>query len=54
VVWGLILAVIGAGVFAVAAGAQLDLELAAIGLLALGGIGLLAGSIATSARRRPR
>jgi len=54
VVWGLVLAVIGAGIIAVAAGAQFDLQLAFIGLLALGGIGLLAGSIATSARHRNR
>lgn len=54
VVWGLVLAVIGAGVIAVAAGARFDLELASIGLLALAGVGLLAGSIATSARRRTR
>jgi len=54
VVWGLILAVIGAGVIAVAAGARFDLQLAFIGLLALGGIGLLAGSIATSVRHRNR
>jgi len=54
VVWGLILAVIGAGVIAVAAGAQFDLELALIGLLILAGAGLLAGSIVTSVRRRKR
>ena len=54
VVWGLILALIGAGIIAVAAGARFDLQLAFIGLLALGGIGLLAGSIATSARHRNR
>ena len=52
VVWGLVLAVIGAGVIAVAAGARFDLELASIGLLALAGVALLAGSITTSARRR--
>lgn len=54
VVWGLVLALIGAGVIAVAAGARFDLELASIGLLALAGVALLAGSIATSARRRHR
>lgn len=54
VVWGLVLAVIGAGIIAVAAGAQFDLELAFIGLLALSGVGLLAGSLVTSARRRHR
>jgi len=54
VVWGLVLAVIGAGIIAVAAGARFDLQLAFIGLLALGGIGLLAGSIATGVRHRNR
>lgn len=54
VVWGLVLAVIGAGVIAVAAGVRFDVELASIALLALAGVGLLAGSIATSARRRNR
>ena len=52
VVWGLVLAVIGAGVIAVAAGAYLDLELALIGLLVLAGAGLLVGSVVTSVRRR--
>ena len=52
VVWGLVLAVIGAGVIAVAAGARFDVELASIALLTLAGVALLAGSIATSARRR--
>lgn len=54
VVWGLVLAVIGAGVIAAAAGYEFDLELASIALLALAGIGLVIGSIATSARRRSR
>ena len=54
VVWGLVLAVIGAGVIAVAAGARFDVELASIALLTLAGVALLAGSIATSARRRNR
>jgi hypothetical protein len=54
VVWGLVLAVIGAGVIAAAAGFEFDVELASIALLALAGIGLVVGSIATSARRRHR
>jgi len=54
VVWGLVLAVIGAGVIAAAAGAQFDVELVSIALLALAGVGLVVGSIATSARRRHR
>ena len=52
VVWGLILAVIGVGVIAAAAGARFDVELVSITLLALAGVGLLVGSIATSTRRR--
>lgn len=54
VVWGLVLALIGAGVITAAAGYELDVELAAIALLALAGVGLVVGSIATSARRRSR
>ncbi|NMR18965.1 hypothetical protein [Cellulomonas fimi] len=54
VVWGLVLAVIGAGIVAIAAGVSFDLELASIGLLALAGIGLVVGSVATGARRRNR
>jgi len=52
VVWGLVLAVIGVGVIAAAAGARFDVELVSITLLALAGVGLLVGSIATSMRRR--
>ena len=54
IVWGLVLAVIGAGVIAVAAGARFDVELASSALLTLAGVALLAGAIATSARRRQR
>ncbi|WP_165372714.1 hypothetical protein [Pengzhenrongella frigida] len=54
VVWGLVIAVIGAGVLAAAAGYEFDVELASIALLALAGIGLVVGSIATSARRHSR
>ncbi|MBC7550852.1 MAG: hypothetical protein H7269_08150 [Cellulomonas sp.] len=52
VVWGLILAVIGVGVIAAAAGARFDVELVAIALLVLAGVGLVVGSVATSVRRR--
>ena len=52
VVWGLILAVIGVGVIAAAAGARFDVELVSIALLALAGVGLVVGSVATSVRRR--
>lgn len=52
VVWGLILAVIGIGVIAAAAGARFDVELVSIALLALAGVGLVVGSVATSVRRR--
>lgn len=52
VVWGLILAIIGAGVIAIAAGARFDLELALIGLLALAGLALVVGSVVTGARRK--
>jgi hypothetical protein len=53
IVWGLVLTVIGAGVIAAASGVQFDVELVAITLLALAGVALLAGSVATSIRRRP-
>ncbi len=52
VVWGLVVALIGAGVIAVAAGARFDVELALIGLLALAGLGLVGGSVAAGMRRR--
>ena len=52
VVWGLILAVVGVGVIAAAAGARFDVELVSIALLALAGVGLVVGSVATSVRRR--
>lgn len=51
VVWGLIVAVIGVGVVALASGAEIDVELALIVLLGLAGVGLLGGSIAMAARR---
>jgi hypothetical protein len=52
VVWGLIIALIGVGFIAVAAGARFDVELVLIGLLALAGVALVAGSMAVSMRRR--
>lgn len=52
VVWGVILAALGGGMLAVALGARIDLELAAIGLLAFAGLALLVGSLATAFRRR--
>lgn len=52
VVWGLVLAIIGAGVIAIAAGATVDFELAAIGLLALAGVALVVGSVVTATRRK--
>jgi hypothetical protein len=52
VVWGLIIAIIGAGLVSVAGGARFDLELVLIGLLALAGVALVVGSLAVSMRRR--
>ncbi|WNB86070.1 hypothetical protein [Cellulomonas sp. ATA003] len=52
VVWGLVIAIIGAGLIAIASGARFDVELAFIGLLALAGIALVVGSVVTGARRR--
>ncbi|MCC2309706.1 hypothetical protein [Cellulomonas chengniuliangii] len=51
VVWGLMLAAVGFGIVASAYGAELDLQLALISLLGLGGVALLVGSIATARRR---
>ncbi len=51
-VWGLVLAAIGAGVLAWALGATFDVELAFIFLVAAAGVLLLAGSVATTLRRR--
>ncbi len=52
VVWGLVLATIGAGVLAWAIGLSFDVELAVIVLVAAAGVLLLAGSVATVWRRR--
>ncbi|MBO0608608.1 hypothetical protein J0911_06130 [Myceligenerans salitolerans] len=52
VVWGLVVLAIGLGVLAAAAGARIDVSLAAILLLGGAGIALVAGSIVSSFRRR--
>ena len=51
-VWGLVLAALGAGVLAWALGVSFDVELAFIVLVAAAGVLLLAGSLATIWRRR--
>jgi len=51
VVWGLMLAAVGFGIVASAYGAELDLQLALISLLGLGGVALLVGSVVTARRR---
>lgn len=52
VVWGLVIAAIGAFIMAYALGVTFDAELAFIILLAAAGVLLLAGSLVTSRRRR--
>ncbi|WP_250445174.1 hypothetical protein [Actinotalea sp. C106] len=54
VVWGLVLAAIGVGLLAIAAGAVFDVELAVISLVAVAGVGLLVGSVVDGRRRRSR
>lgn len=51
-VWGLVLAAIGAGVLAWVLGVSFDVELAFIILVAAAGVLLLVGSVATTWRRR--
>ena len=51
-VWGLVIAAIGVGILALAAGAVFDLQLALIALLAVAGTAMLGGSIAAAARHR--
>ena len=51
VVWGLVLAAIGVGLLAAAAGLEFDVQLALIVLIGLAGVALLVSSL-TSARRR--
>ncbi|RPF22782.1 hypothetical protein [Myceligenerans xiligouense] len=52
VVWGLVVLAIGLGILAAAAGARIDVSLAAILLLGGAGVALVAGSIVSSFRRR--
>ncbi|MFC8192214.1 hypothetical protein ACFUMH_11205 [Cellulomonas sp. NPDC057328] len=52
IVWGVVIALLGAGVLVIAAGYTIDLELAAIGLLVLAGLGLIVGPLVANARRR--
>lgn len=51
VVWGLVLAVLGVGVLAWAADRHIDIEFAAILLIAGAGVALLLGSVLTVGRR---
>lgn len=50
-VWGLIVALLGAGVLAVAAGYTIDVQLAAIVLLIAAGVGLILGPLVQTLRR---
>lgn len=52
VVWGLVLAAIGAGILAFALGVVFDVQLAFIIVVAAAGLLLLVGSIATTVRRK--
>jgi hypothetical protein len=54
VVWGLVIAAIGVGLLAWAAGFQIDVQLAMIVLLAVAGTALLVGSILSGARNARR
>jgi hypothetical protein len=54
VVWGLVVAVIGCGLLAQAAGASIDLQLATILLLGVAGVLLVVGSVVSAARRKRR
>lgn len=54
VVWGVIVAVVGAGVLAVAAGYTIDVQLAAIGLLVAAGLGMIVGPLVAAGRRDRR
>ncbi|MBD7918406.1 hypothetical protein H9657_08965 [Cellulomonas sp. Sa3CUA2] len=51
VVWGLIIALVGAGVLLVAAGYTIDVQLAAIVLLIAAGLGLILGPLLQGLRR---
>lgn len=51
IVWGLVLAAVGVGFLALAAGLTFDVELAFIAIVALAGVGLVAGAVVTAVRR---
>ncbi|MDT0165678.1 hypothetical protein Q9R32_08925 [Actinotalea sp. AC32] len=52
VVWGLVVAAVGVGLAALAAGVVFDVQLAFIALVALAGVGLVVGSVVSAGRRR--
>ncbi len=54
VVWGLVIATVGIGLLALAAGATIDVQLAFIVLLGAAGLALLGGSLAAGLRHRDR
>jgi len=54
IVWGFLVIAFGVGLMAIAAGAHLDVELAAIVLLAAAGVLLVIGSAVSAGRRRRR
>ncbi|MEP7795453.1 hypothetical protein [Sanguibacter sp. 25GB23B1] len=52
IIWGLVVAVVGAGILARALGAEFDNDLALIVLLGAAGVALVGTSIASAVRRR--
>ncbi|WP_448061887.1 hypothetical protein [Cellulomonas hominis] len=54
VVWGLVIATVGIGLLALAAGATIDVQLAFIVLLGAAGLALLGGSLVVGLRHRDR
>ncbi|GHS85103.1 hypothetical protein AGMMS50218_01770 [Actinomycetota bacterium] len=54
VVWGLVIATVGIGLLALAAGATIDVQLAFIVLLGAAGLALLGGSLVAGLRHRDR
>jgi hypothetical protein len=54
IVWGFLVVAFGVGLLANVAGAQIDVELAAIVLLAAAGVLLVVGSVVSAVRRRRR
>ncbi len=54
VVWGLVIATVGIGLLALAAGATIDVQLAFIVLLGAAGLALLGGSLVAGLRNRDR